>query len=74
MDVENLRKWYAAGHKNFSEANLERSNLNFACLDGANLSRSNMRFAHLRGASLRGVNLHEAVLRSVTMPDGTVQE
>ena len=78
MDAKELLKQYAAGERNFcnanlSGANLRLTNLSGANLSGANLSRADLFWAELYRANLFAVDLREANLSRANLRGSDLQ-
>lgn len=77
LPVDELKRRYAAGERNFinanlrcamlNELNLSKANLSWAKLNWANLSRINLSGADLTAADLSNANLSEADLRGANL-------
>ncbi|WP_231510388.1 pentapeptide repeat-containing protein [Fischerella sp. PCC 9605] len=80
MDANEVLRRYAAGERNFrqadwrgislAKANLSGVDLSGAHLSNADLSNSDLSNANLNWAGLRGANLSGANLKGAKMPDG----
>jgi hypothetical protein len=66
---EELLVRYAAGEREFVEANLQGASLREANLEGAILEGANLQGASLREANLKGANLKRANLRGANLLD-----
>lgn len=77
LPVDELKQRYAAGERNFinanlrcamlNELNLSKANLSWAKLNWANLSKTNLSGADLTAADLGHANLNEADLRGANL-------
>ncbi len=82
MDANEVLRRYAAGERNFRQADLRGISLTKACLKeidftGANLSNSDLSDsdlskANLNWVNLRGANLSGAHIKGAKMPDGRI--
>ncbi|MBD2356082.1 pentapeptide repeat-containing protein [Tolypothrix sp. FACHB-123] len=80
MDAKEVLRRYAAGERNFRQADWRGINLAKAILSGvdltgahlhnADLSNSDLSSANLNWAGLKGANFRGANLRGAKMPDG----
>jgi GAF domain-containing protein len=67
MTAVELIEAYAAGKRDFQEANLQGADLRCADLRKADLRGANLRWANLQGANLQGANLQGANLRGADL-------
>jgi uncharacterized protein YjbI with pentapeptide repeats len=66
-DAEQLLEQYAAGKREFAEADLKGAHLSQVTLRGANLSYADLESANLSFADLRGVDLSYANLNQTNL-------
>ncbi len=73
LSVDELKRRYAAGDRNFANANLRCAELNNLNLSGANLSWAKLALADLNGANLSGADLTAADLSKANLSEADLQ-
>jgi hypothetical protein len=67
LSVDELKRRYAAGERNFANADLRCAQLNYLNLSGANLGWAKLSLANLSGANLSGSDLTAASLNDANL-------
>lgn len=67
LSVDELKRRYAIGERNFANANLRCAELNHLNLSGVNLGWAKLNLANLSGANLSGADLTAACLRDANL-------
>ncbi|WP_250123262.1 pentapeptide repeat-containing protein [Chroococcidiopsis sp. CCMEE 29] len=73
LSVDELKRRYAAGDRNFANANLRCADLNNLNLSGANLGWAKLTLAGLSGANLSGADLTAADLSKANLSEADLR-